>query len=137
MTECKNCKIRPFGAIQVTREGLCVECGARICSPGGATINVVKVPLTTCDNDHDPISFDSPFRALCPLCAMRARLTEESETVKREANEALDSSEDEMDALEKERDEAQEALDKMEQDRDSWKQLAEELQAKLDKKEQI
>lgn len=32
--------------------------------------------MTTCDNDHDPISFDSPFAALCPLCALKREMAE-------------------------------------------------------------
>lgn len=77
MNDCKNCKIRPFGIIKVTREGFCVECGARICSPAASPASVVPLPLSSCDNDHEEIFFSSPFRALCPLCAMRVKLTEE------------------------------------------------------------
>ena len=32
--------------------------------------------MATCDNDHDPISFESPFAALCPLCALKREMAE-------------------------------------------------------------
>ena len=35
--------------------------------------------MTTCDNDHELIGFASPFRALCPLCAMRRKMEEAEE----------------------------------------------------------
>ena len=90
--------------------------------------------MTTCDNDHDPITFEGEFRALCPLCAIRLRLMEEAEAARTEASEAIDSAGDEMDGLEKERDEALEKLDKMEEERDGWENRAKELQAELDSK---
>lgn len=35
--------------------------------------------MATCDNDHEPITFEGEFRALCPLCAMRLKLAEAEE----------------------------------------------------------
>lgn len=89
--------------------------------------------MATCDNDHDPITFEGEFSALCPLCAMRLRLKEEAEAIKTEASNNVDTAEVEINIAEKERDEAQEKLDKMEEDRNGWKTRAEELQAELDK----
>lgn len=37
--------------------------------------------MATCDNDHDPITFEGEFRALCPLCAMRLKLAEAEEVL--------------------------------------------------------
>lgn len=90
--------------------------------------------MATCDNDHDPITFEGEFRALCPLCAMRLRLTEEAEAVRTEASNNVDTAEVEINIAEKERDEALEKLDKMKEERDGWEARAKELQAELDSK---
>jgi hypothetical protein len=73
--------------------------------------------MTTCDNDHEEISFASPFRALCPLCAMRVKLTEEFQRelafeVKRkeEAEEDAAEFEDEKEKAIEDRHKAEEAL---------------------------
>lgn len=49
--------------------------------------------MTSCDNDHEEIFFASPFRALCPLCAMRVRLTEEFQKELDDYREALENCE--------------------------------------------
>jgi len=47
--------------------------------------------MTTCDNDHEPISFEGEFRALCPLCAMREKMAEAVEEARREEKELAEA----------------------------------------------
>ena len=92
--------------------------------------------MVSCDDGHDEIHFEGLFRALCPLCKLRAELMAEVEASQNEAREGIEAAEIEASAAEHERDEAQEKLDKMEEDRDGWKTRAEELQAEIDKLEE-
>lgn len=90
--------------------------------------------MTTCDNDHDPITFEGEFRALCPLCAMRLKLAEAEEAALESAADAIAAEELARLNVQGERDDLRDRLDRAEQDRDGWKQRAEELQAELDNK---
>ena len=90
--------------------------------------------MTTCDNDHDPITFEGEFRALCPLCAMRLKLAEAEEAALASAADDLATEELARLNAQTERDEALEKLDKMEEERDGWEARAKELQAELDSK---
>ena len=47
--------------------------------------------MTTCDNDHEPITFEGEFRALCPLCAMREKMAEAVEEARREEKELAEA----------------------------------------------
>ena len=90
--------------------------------------------MTTCDNDHELIGFASPFRALCPLCAMRRKMEEAEEAALASAADTIATEELARMNSQTERDEALAKLDKMEEERDGWEQRAKELQAELDSK---
>lgn len=47
--------------------------------------------MTTCDNDHEEVFFASPFRALCPLCAMREKLKAEIVTLEEDLQTAAEA----------------------------------------------
>ena len=89
--------------------------------------------MVSCDDGHDEIHFEGLFRALCPLCKLRAELMAEVETAQKEVREAQENEGEELIAQELRADEAVAKLDKMEEDRDGWKTRAEELQAEIDK----
>jgi hypothetical protein len=77
--------------------------------------------MTSCDNDHDEIFFNSPFRALCPLCAMRVKLTEE---FKRELDFEIarkEEAEDDAALMERDKDRAVEAMHKAEEALEAYK----------------
>ena len=88
--------------------------------------------MTTCDNDHEPISFESPFAALCPLCALKREMAQALEAKDNEIRETEEYAEEEVNKAESAEQEAREALAKMEDERDGWKARAEELEKKLE-----
>lgn len=59
--------------------------------------------MTTCENDHEPIQFDSPFSALCPLCEARQKLRE-AEAAREMAESEKSNAQDELDMMELEHD---------------------------------
>ena len=83
--------------------------------------------MATCDNDHDPITFEGEFRALCPLCAMRRKMEEAEEAALESAADDLATEELARMNAQTERDEALAKLDKMEEERDGWEERAEEF----------
>ena len=90
--------------------------------------------MTTCDNDHEIIGFASPFRALCPLCAMRQKLAEAEEAALASAADAVATEELARRNAQTERDELLDQLNRMRDERDGWKARAEELEVKLEGK---
>lgn len=89
--------------------------------------------MPTCDNDHEPIAFDSPFAALCPLCALRREMIQALNAKDEEIKAADEYGEEAVEAQISRALKAEEKLDKMEEDRDAWKAKAKELQKELDK----
>lgn len=87
--------------------------------------------MATCENDHDPITFEGEFRALCPLCAMRLELLQAVEAAEEETRKVTELGEQETHDAEKERDEVQEKLDKMEEERDTLSAESDSLLAAL------
>ena len=66
--------------------------------------------MATCNRNHDEISFEGQFSVFCPLCAMRAKLEEEYNTLKTESDEAIEAVEDEMNRNERRAEEAESEL---------------------------
>lgn len=90
--------------------------------------------MTTCDNDHDPIQFDSPFTALCPLCALKREMAQAAEEMEEQAREAQEIHDQQVNGLEGKLLMEREKVDKLEDERDGWKARAEELEKKLEDK---
>jgi cell division protein FtsB len=66
--------------------------------------------MGTCNRNHEEISFEGQFAVFCPLCALRAKLEDEYNTLKTESDEAFEAIEDERDHQERRAEEAQEEL---------------------------
>lgn len=89
--------------------------------------------MVSCNEGHDEIHFEGEFRALCPLCKMRAEMQAEIEQAEEEVKTMEEAGDIATNEAESRADEAEEKLVKMEEDRDCWKQKSEELQAEIDK----
>ena len=90
--------------------------------------------MTTCDNDHEPISFDSPFAALCPLCALKREMAKEIDEALASAADDLATEELARLNAQTERDELRRQLNGVEDERDYLESKVKELQAKLEGK---
>lgn len=90
--------------------------------------------MTTCDNDHEPIQFNSPFTALCPLCALKREMAQALEQMEEQAQEAQEIHDQQVNSLEGKLLMEREKVDKLEDERDGWKARAEELEKKLEGK---
>ena len=89
--------------------------------------------MVSCNDGHDEIYFEGEFRALCPLCKMRADMQVEIERAEQETRDMEEAGNIATRKAEGRADDAEAKLDKMEEDRDGWKARAEELQAEIDK----
>lgn len=83
--------------------------------------------MATCDNDHDPITFEGEFRALCPLCAMRLKIAEAEEAALDSAAGMIADTEASRSHIESVCDDLRDKLDKMEEESAGWSNHAGEL----------
>jgi len=90
--------------------------------------------MTTCDNDHEPITFAGEFRLLCPLCALKREMAEALTAAEEQAREAQEVHDDQIDALERKLEKQKDLTIKAEQEAEAWESRAKELEKKLEEK---
>jgi hypothetical protein len=66
--------------------------------------------MATCDRGHEPITFESPFTSLCPLCVAMEQARNAAWIAHHEAESAIEAAQCEAEDQERRADRAEEAL---------------------------